>query len=660
MSTPEFEVAISGRGLLAEFNRAGVLDVADVNCARRLGELCAEADETVRLAMALAVRAVRQGSVCVDLARVSTSIVDTDDDVSELNWPDPDRWLSAVTNSSMTQVMAQGRPAPEQRPAGPADEPRPLRLMGTLVYLDRYWRQEESVRFSLTRRRTRRPTVDEKALTAGLDAVFDRDGLSEGEVNWQRVAAAVSVLSPVTVLAGGPGTGKTTTVAKLLALLHAQPGPSPRIALAAPTGKAAARLEVAVRTAAATLEPAMAFDAEACRAVTIHRLLGWLPESGSRFRHNRGNPLGFDVVVVDETSMVSLTMMDRLLEALPGHTRLILVGDPDQLTSVEAGAVLADVTRADHVSRPIDEQDPRLAALHRVRADDRPVHDRPTGGASPGGKSVGGRELAAAARGVVELTHTWRFGGAIATLAEAIRQGDADAAVEIIASGAGGLSLVDTPAEQTILTDLPLLARRCLASAEAVDLAARGREPHDGRGSGDPVGALEAVEQHRVLCAHRRGPAGVTRWAYEIEEYLASNLTGYGDEGEWYVGRPLMITRNDPGIGLFNGDTGVVIETEKGPRAAFTRGGTPALFAPIQLDAVQTVHAMTVHKAQGSQFRTVTLVLPSEDSALLTRELLYTAVTRATQHVAIVGSLSAVHRAVGRPANRASGLRGRL
>ncbi len=661
MSIPEVEVAITGEGLLAEFNEAGVLELADVNSARRLAQLCAEPDERVWLAMALAVRAVRQGSVCLDLSRVSTSIADTDDDTSELRWPESQAWRSAVARSTMTHTMLSDTSSthPMLAPNGdadttsgavdPAHDPRPLRLLGPLVYLDRYWRQEESVRLSLTRRRTAPPPADVAALASGLDAIFDRDGLAEHEVNWQRVAGAVSVLSPVTVLAGGPGTGKTTTVAKILALLQAQPGPAPRIALAAPTGKAAARLEVAVRTAAAELDGSHAFDADALKAVTIHRLLGWLPQSGSRFRHNRSNPLAYDVVVVDETSMVSLTMMDRLLEALPVSTRLILVGDPDQLTSVEAGAVLADVTRADQLAVPIVGDDPRLLALRRARADDRP--------ASGPGSSARGSDLDAAARGVVELTHTWRFGGAIAELAEAIRRGDADAAVEIIASGSSDLSLVDTPAEETALSDLPTLAKRCLDAALAVDVAARGA---GGGREGDPVAALEAVDEHRVLCAHRRGPAGVARWAYEIEEYLAAAVPGYGAEGEWYVGRPLMITQNDPGIGLYNGDTGVVVDARTGPRAAFARGGTPALFAPIQLDAVQTVHAMTVHKAQGSQFRRVTLVLPSHESALLTRELLYTAVTRATRHVSIIGSLAAIHRAVGRPANRASGLRGRL
>ena len=185
----------------------------------------------------------------------------------------------------------------------------------------------------------------------------------------------------------------------------------------------------------------------------------------------------------------------------------------------------------------------------------------------------------------------------------------------------------------------------------AVDRSAR---------AGDVAAALTATEEHRVLCAHRRGPYGVARWGYEIEEYLRAHVPHYGEEGEWYTGRQMLITENDPATGLYNGDTGVIVATGAGPRAAFGRGGAPTLFAPVLLDAVQSVHAMTVHKAQGSQFRRVTLVLPPPDSPLLSRELLYTAVTRARAGVRILGEADSVRQAVARPANRASGLRHRL
>jgi exodeoxyribonuclease V alpha subunit len=187
-----------------------------------------------------------------------------------------------------------------------------------------------------------------------------------------------------------------------------------------------------------------------------------------------------------------------------------------------------------------------------------------------------------------------------------------------------------------------------------------GRRLHQAALSGDVTGAIAALDAHRLLCGHRRGPYGVLRWSREVERWLAAAVPGYAEDGEWYVGRPLMVTANDYELGLYNGDTGVVVDTEQGVRAAFARGGGPALIAPVRLDSVQTMHAMTVHRAQGSQFACVSVIVPPPESPLLTRELLYTAATRATERVQVFGSEDAVRRAVARPASRASGLRTRL
>ncbi len=387
----------------------------------------------------------------------------------------------------------------------------------------------------------------------------------------------MSSLRRVTVLAGGPGTGKTTTVARLLALLHDQPGPAPRVALAAPTGKAAARLQEAV---AAEL-PAQ-LRARVPEAATLHRLLGWRP-GNRRFRYDRTQRLPFDVVVVDETSMVSLTMMARLLEAVRPHARLVLVGDPDQLASVEAGAVLGDLARAG--GRPEPALDAALQALEL-----------------PGG----------VVNGVVTLEHVWRFGGTIAQLAMAVQAGDADTAVALLRSGQPDLAFADGP-------DAGLAAARG-------DVVSAGRELTEAALAGDTEGALAALERHRVLCAHRRGPFGVTRWSAEIERWLRGALPA-APAGPWYPGRPVLVTANDYDIGLFNGDTGVVVARPEGLRVAFARGGVPTLHPPSRLSEVTTVHAMTVHRGQGSQFHRVTVVLPPAESPLLTRELLYTAVT---------------------------------
>uniref|UniRef100_UPI0013009BEC AAA family ATPase n=1 Tax=Desertihabitans aurantiacus TaxID=2282477 RepID=UPI0013009BEC len=350
---------------------------------------------------------------------------------------------------------------------------------------------------------------------------------------------------------------------------------------------------------------------------------------------------------LDEMSMVSLPMMARLLEATRSGTRVVLVGDPDQLTSVEAGAVMADVAGAAAAAPALRPDDVRLTALEQARADDRPE----TGRSQP--VEV---ELAPVARGVVQLRHTWRFGAEIGALADALRAGRADDAVAVLRAGGEHLSWVETDLAASGTRGEPLaglepLRQAVLRSGRAVDAAAR---------AGRAAEAVEALEQHRVLCAHRGGPFGVARWSRVVEGWLAEAVEGYGEGGEWYLGRPLLVTANDPDIGLYNGDTGVVVSTARGLQAAFSHGREPVLHPLIHLDAVQSVHAMTVHKAQGSQFAQVTFVVPPLDSALLTRELLYTAVTRARDRVEIIGTEDALRRAVERPANRASGLRHRL
>jgi exodeoxyribonuclease V alpha subunit len=599
----DVRLARAADGLLGVFNTAGVLDPADVHVAARVGRLGGEHDEEVLLAVALAVRAVRMGSVCVDLASVSHTVLGEGDelvDVSALPWPDPPRWLAACAASG---IVSDGADAPGGLP---------LRLVDGLLYLERYWGEEELVRRSLAERAAAAPPeVDLAQLRTGLEQYFSAPGSER-----QRLAAAVSVLRRVTVLAGGPGTGKTTTVARLLTLLHEQPGPPPRVALAAPTGKAAARLQEAV-TAALPDE----LRSRTPDAATLHRLLGWRP--GGRFRYGRTQRLPFDVVVVDETSMVSLTLMARLLEAVRPQARIVLVGDPDQLASVEAGAVLGDLARAPGQPEPSLD-----AALEAVGV--------------PGGL-VGGSVI----NGVVTLRHVWRFGGAIAEFARAVQAGDADTAVALLRGGHADLAFVDDSGADPGATGV------------RADVVAAGRELTDAALRGDVTTALAALERHRVLCAHRRGPYGVTRWSAEIERWLRAALPD-APTGPWYPGRPVLVTANDYDVGLFNGDTGVAVALPEGLRVAFARGGVPTLHPPARLSEIATVHAMTVHRGQGSQFRRVTVVLPPAESPLLTRELLYTAVTRAAEFVRVVGTEEAVRAAVARPVSRASGLRHRL
>jgi len=600
------------------FNQAGVLGPADVHTATAICRMGGEPDVTVGLALALTVRALRMGSVCIDLNTVHSQVHDESEiqlDMAALPWPPASLWREAVAASPL---VSNGVEEPASRP---------LRLANGLLYLERYWQQEEVVRRELQARFTAPlPEVDLGRLEIALHRLFPAVGPATGEGNGQARAAAVGVLSRVMVLAGGPGTGKTTTVARLIALLADQPGPQPRIALAAPTGKAAARLAEAVRAAATELDEQDRGRLGGLTASTLHRLLGWLSESRGRFRHNAQNRLPHDLVVVDEMSMVSLTMMARLLEALRPEARLIMVGDPDQLSSVEAGAVLADIARAPGQA---NAQLGNTLSAWGLGADepDGPVH------------------------GVVQLTHTWRFGGAIDRLAKAIRASDPDAVMAVLRSGAPDVLFAEVDVE-------PVRPEGFEPLAEQVQRA--GLQTREASTAGDVGAALAALDQHRVLCGHRRGPYGVSRWSAEVERWLAEVIPGYRDGGEWYLGRPLLVSANDYELGLFNGDTGVVIESPNGIRVAFAHGSEPALFPPVRLDSVQTVHAMTVHRAQGSQFGCVSFIVPPPDSPLLTRELLYTAVTRATMKVQVFGSEAAIRRAVLRPANRASGLRARL
>lgn len=603
-------------GLLGSFNDAGVLAAADVHVASRLGELVKESSEPVLLAVALAVRAVRLGSVCLEVAsaRGSTAVEGlAQEDLAALPWPSPEAWVTALSQSPLV-----GRPS--------ADPSRPFRLVDGDLYLDRYWRQEQILANTVDQAEIRTPPVlDVDRLQAAAQRLFPSK-----EPDRQRLAAVVAAHHWVSILAGGPGTGKTTTVAKLIALLQDQPGGPLRVALAAPTGKAAARLAQAATDAAHLLGPEDRHRLGELKASTLHRLLGYKPGARTRFRHDCSNRLPYDVVIVDEASMVSLTMMSRLVDALRRDTRLILVGDPDQLASIEAGAVLGDL-----VQRPAPSGASTASTLALSVATD--LADL-----------TEDEKAAALTAGVVRLQHVFRFSDEIKSLAEAVRAGNPSAVLNVLSSSSAGVEWVETDPASGSGRDG--LRADVVEAGIALSSAAR---------RGDAGSALAALDRHRLLCAHREGPYGVGHWSGLAEEWLADEITGYASDGHWYVGRPLLVTSNDYQLRLFNGDTGVVVDTSGQARAAFRRDGEVVLLPTSRLSDVQSVHAMSVHRSQGSQFDRVTLILPPADSPLLTRELFYTAITRAKDHVRILGSAEALTIAVQRPIVRASGLRKR-
>jgi exodeoxyribonuclease V alpha subunit len=615
---------------LRVFNDAGVLGAADVHVGVRLAGLAGGEDDWVTLAAALAVRGPRLGHVYVDLATVAeTTIVDLDEpvDVSALPWPDAGEWMARLAGSPLVALGEEG-----------AAE-RPFRLLGSRLYLDRYWREECRLAADL------RAFAGAAAEGVRTDVLADglRRLFAAGGDDRQPLAAASAVLRRLAVVAGGPGTGKTTTVARIAALLHEQAATAgaapPLIALAAPTGKAAARLEESVHQEAAALDVGPEVQAALLdlQASTLHRLLGRRPASHSRFRHHRGNRLPHDVVVVDETSMVSLSLMARLVEAVRPEARLVLVGDPGQLSSIEAGAVLGDVVgpatgglqMSAEASRRLAEVTGREVAVP----------------ASPGPAQVGD--------GIVVLDRVHRFGGGIASLAAAVRDGDADGAIAALEAAPKGITwLPADAADATAGDELALVRDRTVAAAREVLEAAR---------AGHAEAALRSLGAFRLLLAHRRGPYGVAAWTPRIETWLGADFDGRAALDRWYAGRPLLVTANDYGLRLYNGDTGVIV-TRGDSRlgAAFERRGEVAYVAPSRLDAVETVYAMTIHKSQGSQFGTAAVVLPDPTSRLLTRELLYTGITRAREELILVGTEAAIRAAVSRPVARASGLRRRL
>jgi len=656
---PEIVLDLDPDGLLGQFNRAGILAAADVHVARALGRLGGDDNQRVALAVAFAVRAPRVGHVLADLASVQATVVaddyqaeaeDVDVDIAALPWPRLDTWLEEVAasplvaNGGVTAGGGAGGGAgeahgPDDVPArAPAPPKRPLRLVGSALYLDRYWGDECLVaREILSRAAAKPPAVDAEQLAKGLSRLFPEDPTGP-----QALAAARAVGKLVSVIAGGPGTGKTTTVARVLALLEEQAALAGRppllIALAAPTGKAAARVAESVHGEAGRLDVAQSVRDRLAvlDASTVHRLLGRHPAGANRSRHDHTDRLPHDVVVVDETSMMSLPLMARLVDAVRPEARLVLIGDHEQLASVEAGAVLADIVG--------------------------PAADGPGLTTSPQAPfPVSGC--------ITVLRANHRFSGPLAELAQAVRAGDADGVVDLLrhppcspAASSAGIDAV--PADVTVPVrwldiDLPVADGDVLAPVRAQVVGA-GRRLLEVAERSDGAAALEVLSEVRVLCAHRAGPAGAGTWNALAEQWIGIGPSKASPGGGWYLGRPVIVTENDYGLELFNGDTGVAIKREDGGlTVAFRRRTDVVTVSPSLLASVETAFAMTAHRSQGSEVDHVVVVLPTS-SRILTRELLYTALTRARRSVTVVGGEASVRSAVTRRVSRASGLTARL
>ena len=577
------------------------------------------------------------------------------------------------------------------RDAHAPDQGQPLVLGGTadapLLYLRRYAGYEKRVGQSLLQRASEPLPVPEAAARRWLERFFVPNPEATADTDWQKVACAVALRARLSVITGGPGTGKTYTAARLLALLLAlhEDGSPLRVSLAAPTGKAAARLKQSIDNALTSLQEQVpkgsgldlnTLIARMGPARTLHSLLGARPDT-RQFRHHAANPLDVDVLIVDEASMVHLEMMDALLQALPPTARLVLLGDKDQLASVEAGAVLGDLCRDASAGRYssvtaqfVHNATGQALAVEFVVPDSAPVLAQQT----------------------VMLRQSRRFKGAIGQLALAVNRGDAAAARAVlsessdrqlsqaIAPGAGLLqgtpqsAFGSAPPLRSADDVAPLLALQPSTPQAvcAMALGTSGKPSYAdylrllqtgsaGQGADAHAswvsGVLKAFEGFRILCAVHQGDWGTLGLNVAVQKALADQGL-LKPQGDWFAGRPIMVTRNDAQLGVFNGDVGVVLPNLEGKlKAWFIDGDALRSVSVMRLAQVETAFVMTVHKSQGSEFEHTALVLPPGGAEVLSRELVYTGITRARRQFTLIeAEAGLLEAAIDRPSVRASGL----
>ncbi|HEY3590260.1 MAG TPA: exodeoxyribonuclease V subunit alpha [Buttiauxella sp.] len=572
----------------------------------------------VMLAAALVSHDAGEGHVCIPLSRLSPEFcfAGRQPDFAE------QLFTQALLKNDWRETLLASPAVSEDESA------TPLKLIGERLYLNRMRQNEQAVaRFFGAENRA--IPLDEEQVVSVLNQLF----APMPDTDWQKVAAAVALTRRISVISGGPGTGKTTTVAKLLAALVQLSGAQTlRIQLAAPTGKAAARLTESLGSALRRLPlddtQKAALPNDAC---TLHRLLGAQPNS-QRLRYHAGNPLHLDVLVVDEASMVDLPMMAKLINAMPAHARVIFLGDRDQLASVEAGAVLGDICH--YVTHGYSPD--RAAELSRL-----------TGYSLPVGE---GTQASALRDGLCLLQKSYRFDSqsGVGQLAFAVNACDAKQARAVFAKGFADI------------TKQPLCETEDYAVM--IDDVVEGYRPYLElmHHHAEPAAILEAFGRYQLLCALREGPFGVSGLNNRIElALIQKRLIERPNQAasRWYNGRPIMISRNDSSLGLFNGDIGIALDRGEGLRVWFPMpDGTIKSVQPSRLPGHDTAYAMTVHKSQGSEFDHAALVLPNQYTAVVTRELVYTAITRARKRLSLYADDRVLEKAIVTKTERRSGL----
>ncbi|PUE43863.1 exodeoxyribonuclease V subunit alpha [Limnohabitans sp. Hippo3] len=657
----------------------GLLRQIDSALAAQLLRLDGQASPALLVAAAMLAQMEGRGHTCLPLADLSAP------PVALLGWPalaveGPQGlralWAHLPATLPDWQAALQGATSSKAcvRHSDPPDQGQPLVLGGSadapLLYLRRYAGYEKRVGQGLLQRASEPLPVPEAAARRWLDRFFVPNAEAPAEINWQKVACAVALRERLSVITGGPGTGKTYTAARLLALLLAlhEDGSPLRVALAAPTGKAAARLKQSIDNALTSLQDQVpegsgldlnTLIARMGLARTLHSLLGARPDT-RQFRHHAAHPLDVDVLIVDEASMVHLEMMDALLQALPATARLVLLGDKDQLASVEAGAVLGDLCRD--------------AAAGRYSAATAQFVQTVAGQTLPAQYlSAGAAPLLA--QQTVMLRQSRRFKGAIGQLALAVNRGDATAARATLLPFVGASPRSRMPAEAASPNQASALLALQPSNPQAVCALALGasEKPSYGHylrlmqqgpaGEGTETHAvwvrsvLKAFERFRILCAVHQGDWGTQELNAAVQKALADQGL-LKVTGEWFAGRPVMVTRNDAQLGVFNGDVGVVLPNTEGQlKVWFLDGEALRSVSVMRLPHVETAFVMTVHKSQGSEFEHTVLVLPPGGAEVLSRELVYTGITRAKEQFTLIeAEAGLLEGAIHRPSVRASGL----